>query len=372
MPHGARGAATPPTALGAGGEGADPLSSSYARFCVINQFNRHSSQPGPCREGAGDAGKGLWEAEAEAAEDGSGAQETGASEATTAKTRAVPSPSRPNAAAQPSPSLALVRSAQMGSSARGKEPSRARPPQPPCPRQQHPGLEGPRDPLPSTSAQRQGQAWAASTSSGLGAASSRTTTGTRHGRAPWQLSGVTEGPPTAPWCQEDGGCGGRAGGQLTSSPRCQTAGWETQRGSHRTTSVPWGSDEQTSAPRGSHRPASAPQSSHGPGSQNPSMVGVRKDLQGHPAQPPAQAGSPRAGCTAPWPGGAGTSPEKETPQPPWAAWARAPSPSEGRSSSSSSAGASSASICAHCPLSCCWAPLERVWPRPPDPHPADI
>ena len=27
---------------------------------------------------------------------------------------------------------------------------------------------------------------------------------------------------------------------------------------------------------------------------------------------------------------------------------------------------------AHCPLSCLWAPLQRVWPRPPDPHPADI
>jgi len=39
---------------------------------------------------------------------------------------------------------------------------------------------------------------------------------------------------------------------------------------------------------------------------------------GHPAQPPGEAGSPRAGCTAPRPGGAGISPEKETPQPLWA------------------------------------------------------
>ena len=92
---------------------------------------------------------------------------------------------------------------------------------------------------------------------------------------------------------------------------------------------------------------------------------------GHPVQPPAQAGSPTAGCTGPRPGGAWISPEKETPQPPWAAWARAPSPSEGRSSSSCSAGASSASVCAHCPLSCRWAPLKRVWPRPADTHPAD-
>ena len=34
---------------------------------------------------------------------------------------------------------------------------------------------------------------------------------------------------------------------------------------------------------------------------------------------PAQAGSPRAGCTAPHPGGSGISPDKETPQPLWAA-----------------------------------------------------
>jgi len=32
----------------------------------------------------------------------------------------------------------------------------------------------------------------------------------------------------------------------------------------------------------------------------------------------------------------------------------------------------SASVCAHCPLSCCWAPLKRVWPHPSDTHPSDI
>ena len=52
------------------------------------------------------------------------------------------------------------------------------------------------------------------------------------------------------------------------------------------------------------------------------------------SNPPAKAGSPRAGCTGHRPGGFGTSPQKETPQPPWAACSRAPSPSEGRSSSS--------------------------------------
>ena len=79
-------------------------------------------------------------------------------------------------------------------------------------------------------------------------------------------------------------------------------------------------------------------------------VGECQDLWGSPSPTPAEAGSPRAGCTALHPGGAGISPEKETPQPPWAAWARALSPSEGRSSFSGSAGASSASVCARCPF----------------------
>ena len=70
----------------------------------------------------------------------------------------------------------------------------------------------------------------------------------------------------------------------------------------------------------------------------PAWQGLAGTSVGPPAQPPAQAGSPRAGGTGPRPGGAGISPEKETPQPPWAAWARAPAPSEGRSSSSNLAG----------------------------------
>ena len=32
-------------------------------------------------------------------------------------------------------------------------------------------------------------------------------------------------------------------------------------------------------------------------------------------------------------------------------------------------GTSYASVCAHCPLSCRWAPLKRVWPHPLDTHP---
>ena len=93
---------------------------------------------------------------------------------------------------------------------------------------------------------------------------------------------------------------------------------------------------------------------------------------GHLVQPSCRSGSPTARCTGPCTGRSWISPEKETPQPPWAACSSAPSPSEGRSSSSCSDGTSPVSVCAHCPLSCHWAPLERVWPRPPDTHPADI
>ena len=46
----------------------------------------------------------------------------------------------------------------------------------------------------------------------------------------------------------------------------------------------------------------------------PAWQGLAGTSVGHPAQSPAQAGSPRAGCTAPRPGGAGISPEKETPR----------------------------------------------------------
>jgi len=44
-------------------------------------------------------------------------------------------------------------------------------------------------------------------------------------------------------------------------------------------------------------------------------LGLAGTSVGHPSQPPAEAGSPRAGCTAPRPGGSWISPEKETPQP---------------------------------------------------------
>ena len=57
-------------------------------------------------------------------------------------------------------------------------------------------------------------------------------------------------------------------------------------------------------------------------SQNHRMLGLGEPSGDHPAQPPAEAGSPRAGCTGPCPGGSWISPEKETPQPLWAAWAR--------------------------------------------------
>ena len=78
------------------------------------------------------------------------------------------------------------------------------------------------------------------------------------------------------------------------------------------------------------------------------------------SNPPAKTGSPRAGCTGPCLGGSWISPEKETPLPLWAACSSALSPSEWRSSSSCSDGTSYASVCARCPLFCCWALLKSL------------
>ena len=60
--------------------------------------------------------------------------------------------------------------------------------------------------------------------------------------------------------------------------------------------------------------------------QNPRMLGAGRALCGSPSPTPCPSRVTQSSCTAPRPGGAGISPEKETPQPPWD---RAPSPSEG-------------------------------------------
>ena len=80
------------------------------------------------------------------------------------------------------------------------------------------------------------------------------------------------------------------------------------------------------------------------------------------SNPPAEVGSPTAGCIGPCPGGSWISPEKETPQPPWAACSSALSPAEWRNYFTCSDGTSCASFCAHCPLSCRWAPLKESGP----------
>ena len=108
-------------------------------------------------------------------------------------------------------------------------------------------------------------------------------------------------------------------------------------------------------------------------SQNHRIVGLGRDLCGSSSPTPLpKQGHLTAGCTGPCPGRSWISPEKKTPQPLWAAWSSALSPSEGRSSFSCSDGTSCASVSAHCPLSCRWALLKRVWPHPPDTHPSDI
>ena len=115
-----------------------------------------------------------------------------------------------------------------------------------------------------------------------------------------------------------------------------------------------------------------PISEHITESQNHRMVGVGRDLCGLSSPTlPVEAGSLRAGCTGPPPGGFWISPEKEKSQPLWATCSSAPSPSEWRSSSSGSAGTSYASLWPPCPLSSCWAPPKRVWTHPLDTHPED-
>lgn len=53
--------------------------------------------------------------------------------------------------------------------------------------------------------------------------------------------------------------------------------------------------------------------------RNHRMVEVGSDLWVYLVQPPARAGTPRAGCPGPSPDGFWTSPRRETPQPLWAA-----------------------------------------------------
>jgi len=63
-------------------------------------------------------------------------------------------------------------------------------------------------------------------------------------------------------------------------------------------------------------------------SRIPECLGFEGTSGDPPAQRPAEAGSPTAGCTAPRPGGSGISPEKENPQPLRATCSSALSPSE--------------------------------------------
>ena len=99
--------------------------------------------------------------------------------------------------------------------------------------------------------------------------------------------------------------------------------------------------------------------------QNHRMVGVGRDLCGSSSPVPLpKQGHPEQAAEDLVQAGLEISPEKETPQPPWAACARAPSPSERSCSSSCSDGTSYALVSVRC-LSCRWAPLRRVWPKKP-------
>ena len=78
---------------------------------------------------------------------------------------------------------------------------------------------------------------------------------------------------------------------------------------------------------------------------------------GHLVQTPAWARPPRAGCPGPCPGSFQRSPRRETPQPLWSACASSLPPAWWRSASWRSEGTFRDSVCAHCLLSCHWAPL---------------
>ena len=115
----------------------------------------------------------------------------------------------------------------------------------------------------------------------------------------------------------------------------------------------WGRAHPCPKPTAPSTVPPAPQGQAQPGPrQNPSMVGAGRALCGSPSPTPCPSRVTQSRLHSTASRGVGISPEKETPQPPWAAWARAPSPSEGRSSSSGSAGASSAPVCARCLSSC--------------------
>ena len=99
-------------------------------------------------------------------------------------------------------------------------------------------------------------------------------------------------------------------------------------------------------------------------SQNIRTVGAGRDLQRSYGPIPLQSRTPTAGCISRRPGGSWVSPEKENPQPPWAACSSAPSPLLWRSSYSHLCTTSYTSVCGHFPLSCCPSVLKRVWPHP--------
>ena len=81
-------------------------------------------------------------------------------------------------------------------------------------------------------------------------------------------------------------------------------------------------------------------------SQNHRMFGIGRDLCGSSSPTPLpKKGRLQQACRGRCPGRSWISPEKENPQPPWAACSSAPSPSEGRSSSSCSDGTCYASLC---------------------------
>ena len=90
--------------------------------------------------------------------------------------------------------------------------------------------------------------------------------------------------------------------------------------------------------------------------QNHSTIGAGRNLWGPPS--PLLKQFPTIVCIEKYPDGSWISPEKETPQPLWAACSSALSPLKYRNFFSCFDGTSCVPVCACCLLSCHWAPLR--------------
>ncbi|XP_061876229.1 uncharacterized protein LOC133629590 [Colius striatus] len=168
----------------------------------------------------------------------------------------------------------------------------------------------------------------------------------------------------------DGDCSTWTCRRLRPSGSCPSCGNSSPSG-HREQCWTWQWEKTTRSSRWWNPTAPVGDCGHSPAGAIPESEsqGLEGTSKAHPVQPPARAGPPRAGHTGTHPAGFGMSPEKEPPQPIWAAPSRAPSPQQGTNSSSYCFGTSDVPACPRCPLSCHCPSLSTAWLQPPHTHP---